>query len=333
MKVIHAVASNAFAGVERYIATVAPRLATRGLDVTVLGGEPTAMRGALGDAVTFVPAATTVALTRALRGMSADVVHVHMTDAEWAAVVARPRARALVSTRHFVGRRGKSLGGRAVAGLIRRRLDHQISISEIVASSIGEPSTHIPNGVANRPVGAHRGTNVVVLQRLEPEKETALALQAWALSGARGAGWSLDIAGAGSQEAALRALAAELGVADTVRFMGHLSDPEALLADAGVVLATAPCEPFGLSVVEAMAVAAPVVAAAGGGHLETVSGVADARVFPPGDAPACALRLDELIGDAPARAAYGRALQQRQRDLFDIDDHVSRVIELYERVV
>jgi glycosyltransferase involved in cell wall biosynthesis len=291
------------------------------------------MRATLGNAVPFTPAARTATLTRELRGLSADVVHVHMTAAEWAAVLARPRARALISTRHFGGRRGKSLGGRAGGGLIRRRLDHQISISEIVASSIGEPSTHIANGVANRPVGAHGVTNVVVLQRLEPEKDTALALQAWALSEARRAGWTLDIAGGGSQDAALVALAAELGVSDSVRFMGHVVEPDALLADAGIVLATAPCEPFGLSVVEAMATAAPVVACAGGGHLETVCSVADARTFPPGDARACAAQLDELVADAPARAAYGRELQRRQRELFDIDDHVSRVIELYERVV
>jgi glycosyltransferase involved in cell wall biosynthesis len=329
MRIVHAVQSDAFAGVERYIATVAPRLRERGVDVAVVGGAPVSMRDALGDATPFTPAATTAALARALRGITADVVHVHMTAAELAAAVASPRAQAIVSTRHFIGRRGRSLGGRLVAPLIRRRVRGQISISDAVAESIGEPSTRIYNGVATRPEGAHEGRNVVVLQRLEAEKDTALALHAWARTAAREQGWTLDIAGDGAQRSRLEALRARLGLTDTVRFLGHVTDTESLLAAAGVMLAPAPREPFGLSVVEAMAAATAVVAAAGGAHLETVGGVTDPYLFPPSDATSCAERLDALITAQHTRAAYGRALQQRQRQLFDIEDHVTHLVEFY----
>ena len=61
-------------------------------------------------------------------------------------------------------------------------------------------------------------------------------------------------------------LADALGVADSVDFVGQVADTDRLLGESSVVLAPAPEEPFGLSVVEAMAHGVPVVAADGGAH-------------------------------------------------------------------
>jgi glycosyltransferase involved in cell wall biosynthesis len=329
MKVVHAVRSDAFAGVERYIAAVAPRLAARGVDVRVIGSD--ALGRVLPPDLPFRPAATTWDVAAGLRSARADIVHVHMTAAEFAAALVTRRS-AIVCTRHFTGRRGKSAGGHVAAELVRRRLAAQISISDAVATSIGEPSTRIYHGVDRRDAGTHDEQSVLVLQRLEAEKDTHVALRAWAATRVRGIGWSLGIAGAGSQRAELEQLAAALGVHESVRFLGHVSDVETRLARAGMLLATAPCEPFGLSVVEAMAAATPVIAAAGGGHLETVGAVEEARLFPAGDAEACAALIDELAADVDARHRYGQALQRSQRARFDLDHHVDSLIELYARV-
>ncbi len=68
LHVVHAVRSDAFAGVERYVATVAAELASRGHRVTVIGGDPPSMQTAIGAGhdVTVVAAATTGAVARAL---------------------------------------------------------------------------------------------------------------------------------------------------------------------------------------------------------------------------------------------------------------------------
>jgi glycosyltransferase involved in cell wall biosynthesis len=327
--VVHAVRSDGFAGVERYVATIAPRLVARGIDVRVIGGD--GLRKAIGGVVPFQFAPTRWRVAAALRATPADVVHAHMTDAEFAAAVATRRCP-IVATRHFTGRRGKSRPGRVVSGFIRRRLAAQISISDVVANSIGEPSTRVYSGVEDRDAGGHEQQTVLMLQRLESEKDTDVALHAWARTRARTDGWSLEIAGEGKERPALEALMTALRINDSVRFLGYVTDAEERLARAGLLLATTPMEAFGFSVVEAMAAATPVVAAAGGGHLETVGSLPEARLFPIGDAEACAALIDQLVGDADGRRSYGRALQQVQRTKFAIDHHVESLIDLYARL-
>ena len=77
----------------------------------------------------------------------------------------------------------------------------------------------------------------------------------------------------------LRRLAAELGVADQVVFVGRIAREElpALISTAALVVATPWYEPFGIVPLEAMACAVPVVASAVGGMLDTVSDGVDRR--------------------------------------------------------
>ncbi|MEA2686411.1 MAG: hypothetical protein QOE93_1606 [Actinomycetota bacterium] len=338
MKVLHLVSSPRFAGVERYIALVAPVLAARGWDVTVAGGDPAGMQPLLdGSGVRFVPSRNVAeAAWRAARTRGVDVVHLHMTAAEWAAVpVRRFTCAAYVSTRHFAARRGRSGVVRRLSRLVPRVLDQQVAISSFVAAALGEPAVVVLNGVPVRDSTAagERERVVLVLQRLAPEKDTRLALDAWARSRAPADGWRLLIAGKGPLTADLRAHSTSLGIDASVDFLGLRRDADVLLDRAGILLATAPAEPFGLSVVEAMAAGVPVVAAAGGAHLETVGSCTADYLFPPGDAGACAARLDALVADAGSRAAYGIALQRHQREHFDLEDHVDRLVEVYQAAI
>jgi len=126
LSVVHAVRSDAFAGVERYVASVADALAVRGHRVTVVGGDVGVMRAAIGNqSVELLPGSKTrgVALALGRHGRHSDVVHVHMTAAEVAALAAWPVVRApTIATRHFAQRRGSSLAGRAISPLIARML-------------------------------------------------------------------------------------------------------------------------------------------------------------------------------------------------------------------
>jgi glycosyltransferase involved in cell wall biosynthesis len=338
VRVLHVVSSDRFAGVERYIAYVAPALAARGCEVVVVGGDPAAMRAHLdGRAVDFLAARNVVEAAWHVAGhRHVDVLHAHMTSAEWALMPVRPFTRAaFVATRHFAAPRGRPGIVRRASRLVPRVLDRQLAISRFVAATIGEPAVVLTNGVpeAHPAVPGARERVVVVLQRLETEKDTALALDAWVRSRAPASGWRLLVAGQGSQAAGLRAQVAALALDASVEFLGQVADVPALLGRAGVLLATAPSEPFGLSVVEAMAAGVPVVAAAGGAHLETVGTCTTDYLFLPGDVAACADRLDALVGDPGARVAYGRALQEHQRAHFDLEDHVDRLLEIYRQVV
>lgn len=104
-------------------------------------------------------------------------------------------------------------------------------------------------------------------------------------------------------------LARRGGVADRVRFAGHCTDmPAALaLADLVVVPSLKP-EPFGRVVVEAQAMARPVIVARHGAAMETVSDGQTGWTVPPGDAAAWAATLDAVLGfPTDAVAGVGEA--------------------------
>jgi glycosyltransferase involved in cell wall biosynthesis len=336
MRVAHVVCSDAFAGVERYVASLGRLMAERGADVTVIGGAQPEMLASLGPDVRFRPAATVRSAMQELRGIgSQDIVNTHMSDADLAGLLTASRTRPsrLVSTRHFSAPRGSSAPVRAAFRAMDGRIATQISISEFVAREIGGESVVIHTGVADRPARGDRGETVLVAQRLEAEKHTDLALDAWRRSTARESGWRMQIAGRGSQEPMLRGRVIELGIADSVDFLGYRDDVDDLMASAGMLFAPTPREALGLSVVEAMAHGLPVVASGAGGHLETVGHASGAALFEPGDAADAAARIDRLVADPAERSAYGERLQKVQRRDFGLDRWVDQTLDAYRAAV
>jgi hypothetical protein len=279
--------------VERYIADIAREFATRGHNVTVIGGEQRTMLNAIGDsAVTLERGETMGRVGRALmrHGRRADVLHLHMTAAEAAAVMMWPVLHTpSIATRHFAAPRGSSLAGRLAAPLIRRRITREISITE---------------------------------------KRTIDGLAAWSNSGLADEGWELWIAGEGSQRGTLEREVGSMKLRG-VHFFGQRHDVDDLRRRAGLYLATAPTEPFGLAVAEAMAAGLPVVGAAGGGHLETIGAAAPELLFPPGDVYACGRLLRDLAHDLARRRHLGAELRAFQQAALSLDAHVDQLVEIY----
>lgn len=337
LRIVHVVCTDEFAGVERYVTTLARGLADRGCAVTVVGGDPVRVAAELaGTQVVSRPAATPLAAVRELlRHRRADVVHAHMTSAEFAAAVSGVvTGLPIVSTRHFAQHRGSSGAARAVGRVLTRTVAVQLAVSEFVARTTEGHSTVVLPGVPSGPIGggADREPFVLVAQRLEREKRTDLALEVWARSGLSDRGWRLVLAGDGAQRGALEVLAARLGVAATCEFLGSRSDVSGLLSRASLFLAPRPDEPFGLAVAEAMAAGVPVVAAAGGGHEETVGLAAAAALFPADQPDAGGALLRELAADPGRRATYGAELQQIQRREFTVDRQLDQTLAVYQAV-
>ncbi|WP_036921259.1 glycosyltransferase family 4 protein [Propionicicella superfundia] len=340
MRILHVVRSDAFYGVERYMATLATAQARMGDEVVVVGGQGDRMRAALaGSGVAFAPGDSQADVLRALwAGLRpADIVHAHMTEAEFAVAAAqrvRLQPTPVVATRHFARHRGASRFGALVSPFIARRLDGQIAISRFVADRIEGDSRIIHPGVpaATQP-SADRRPIVLVAQRLEAEKETGLALDAFVASGLAAAGWRLELAGSGAQEAELRARAQERGLADAVAFLGRRDDVPALMARSSLLLATAPAEPFGLTVVEAMAAGLPVVAAAAGGHVESLPAATLRYGFDPGDAAAAGTSLRTLAENPDLRAHLAAVGRDRHATSFTPEAQAAATRTFYEDVL
>lgn len=340
LSVVHVICSDAFAGVERHVAQLAAAQAVAGHTVHVLGGDPVRMREVLEPAgAGHRPAASVVraawATARLLRTHPVSVLHAHMTDAETAAVMARTVTHSrvpVVATRHFAAPRGSTLLRRRLTGRLARAIDAQIAVSHAVAAQVEGPCTVVHPGVPPAPDATpaeSRDRVVLVAQRLEREKRTDLALDAFAQSGLAVQGWRLQVAGGGSRRAALEQQAHDLGIDRAVDLLGHRPDVEALMAKAGLLIAPCPVEGLGLAVLEAMATGLPAVAAAAAGHLETLGPTAPELMYPPTDTAAAARILEALAGDPAARHAYGKALQEAQRHDFTLTAQVAATDRVY----
>lgn len=112
---------------------------------------------------------------------------------------------------------------------------------------------------ADGPRTPHPVPHVVGLGRLTAHKGFDLLLRASAQVRARGLPHRLTIAGEGTDRAALEALAGDLG-ADHVSLPGFRADPAPLLADADLFVSSSRTEAMPLTLLEALAVAVPVVA-------------------------------------------------------------------------
>lgn len=148
----------------------------------------------------------------------------------------------------------------------------------------------------------------------------------------------LAVGGIGPMAAEWQALAAEVGVADRVAWLGDVPDADlpALyhLADLFVLPASHPSEAFGLVQVEAMAAGLAVVCTELGTGTSYVNrdGVTG-RVVPPRDPVALAAAINGLLADADRRAVLGTAARARVAAEFDLGVMVERVLGLYDTIL
>jgi len=334
LRVLHIVVTDAFAGVERYVCDVAAATAPRGCEVAVVGGDPTRMRALLHRRVRWEPGANLRECVRSLLRLGHwDVCHAHMTSAEAVALATRRVHHAQVmSTRHFALRRGRSPLGRACAPWIASRLRREVAISEFVAASVERPpSTVIVSGVPSSPLLWRReNRTVLILQRLESEKDTITALRAWKDSRLASEGWALRVVGDGSERRMLERYV-ECEEVTGVTFAGRTANVSDEFSRAGILFASAPAEPLGLAVLEAMAAGVPVVACGAGGHLETVGRLADAPLFPPGDPLATAQALRSVLS-ASKRARLSAEGRRLVGERFTMERHIDQLLREYELI-
>ncbi len=140
-----------------------------------------------------------------------------------------------------------------------------------------------------RELGWENTRIVGIVGRLQPWKGQDVFLRAaaaiavaepdvrFAVVGGAVLGWE------GSYPDDLQRLATELGIADKVLFAGHQADPFPWFDALDVVVHASVGEPFGLVLLEALALGKPLVASADGGPLEIVEHERSGLLVPPGE--------------------------------------------------
>jgi glycosyltransferase involved in cell wall biosynthesis len=187
-------------------------------------------------------------------------------------------------------------------------------------------------------IGPDERRRIILLPaRLTGWKGHRIFIEALARSPARGQVLAV-LAGSGEATALAGEIRAAIGSAnleESVRMVGPCADMPAAytLADLVVAPSTLP-ESFGRSVVEAAAMATPVIASRLGAHAETVVDGLTGWLVAPGDAGALAEAIDAaLAADPAALAAMGAAARERARRLYSLPAMCEATFDLYRRVL
>lgn len=144
------------------------------------------------------------------------------------------------------------------------------------------------------------------------------------------------VGGAGAEEdrgfaAELEAEVGRLGLGGAVELAGHTPDAKEAIRGLDVLAHPAEREPWGLAVLEAMAMGVPVVAADEGGPKEIVRGGQDGLLVDVADTPAFAAALVRLGADPALRARMGATGRERATGDFTAQGAAQRLWELVGR--
>ncbi len=206
----------------------------------------------------------------------------------------------------------------------------------------GRPIVNVfHTNVTARPPGVRAPATrpfVLYVGRLDERKGVEYLIRAFAAvrrsaRDARTRDLRLTIVGRGARLDALRALARETGVADSVEFAGWV-EHEALDAYYGacavfvlpsIFTADGGYEPFSNVLLEAMACGAPVVGTtANGASFDVLEDGVNGLVVPDRDAAALAAALGRLLADPAAAEAMGRRGRETIATRFNVDRMAER---------
>lgn len=142
-------------------------------------------------------------------------------------------------------------------------------------------------------------------------------------------GLSVLLAGDGPEQPRARLMAADLGVADRVCFLGFVADPAEAFAAADLFVLPSAAEACPLSLLQAMAAGLPVVATRVGGVPELVRQGVDGLLTPSDDPAALYAATASLAADGALRAAMGRSARARAVETFSLSSCVDRLLDVY----
>ena len=172
------------------------------------------------------------------------------------------------------------------------------------------------------PVPARIPHGILGIGSLVPVKRWDRALRLGQELQRRGIACRLEIAGEGPQRAELMSLAADLGIAETTRLLGHREDVPDLIARSRLLVHTSDSEGSPNAVMEAMASGRPVVATDAGDVKRLVENGRTGFVVERDDHEALVSRVCALLSDDRLARQFGEAAARRAREF-----SVGRLVE------
>lgn len=291
-------------------------------------------------------------LYRLLRRERVDVLHAHKFGSNlWGTIVGRlARVPVIVAHEHTWSYEGQPLRRLADRAVIARGSSAFVAVSRedqrrmIEVEGIRPQDTlFIPNGIPAPPAASGSDVRaelgiapdapvIGTVSVLRPQKALDVLLRASRILVQEFPGLRVLIAGEGDRRFALEDLTAELGLQDTVMFLGVRTDVPDVLAALDVAVSSSDFEGSPLSVMEYMEAARPVVATRVGGIPDLIDDGEQGLLVEPQDPAAFANAVAQVLRDPERGRQMGERGRERRRTEFDIDVMVRRLEALYEEL-
>jgi L-malate glycosyltransferase len=184
------------------------------------------------------------------------------------------------------------------------------------------------------PAAASSGQEILFLANLETRKGIHVLLDAFGEVSSELPGARLRVAGVGRESDEVGRRVNESPALGRVELLGPLARDRVMATMQACDIYCLPSygEPFGMTALEAMACARPVVATEAGGLAHLVPDEGGRRV-PPGDAGALAAALRELLVDGGLRRAMGEHNRAVVEQRYAWSKVVDRLESVYEEAV
>lgn len=267
-----------------------------------------------------------------LRATPGAVVHTHNANAHYhtvAAAIGLPIAR-LINTRHGMGVAQPRSRGEWLYRRTMRRTDTVAAVCEAARARFAQQGVSprgrllsVPNGIRidrfppasderraalRRDLGLAAHARIIgSVGRLNPVKDQATLLRAFARLRVEFVDTALVLVGDGALRGSLESQAAALGIADAVRFLGDRGDVRELLQGFDIFALSSLSEGYSMALLEACASGLPIVATDVGGNREIVVDGRNGRLVPPARDDALADGFAMLLRDPAGAAAMGSA--------------------------
>lgn len=143
----------------------------------------------------------------------------------------------------------------------------------------------------------------------------------------------LLMVGDGPDRAKAEAMSHDLGIIDSVRFLGSRTPVERLLSLSDLMIFPSEQESFGLAALEAMACEVPVIGTNSGGLPEVVVNGTTGLLFDVGDVDAMAEGAIDILSDEEKSIYMGTKGRERAVEVFDSRLIVPQYEALYEKAL
>lgn len=189
-------------------------------------------------------------------------------------------------------------------------------------------------GQLRRALGVAKGTPLVgFVGRLNREKGPDVFVEMFARVAERNPDAMGVVVGDGRERETLVQQARQLGLGDRLRFHPFTEPVAPILVDLDAVVMTSRTEGFPMLLLEAMALARPVVVSSVGGMPEVVKDGENGWLCPSEDASAFADRVIGVLSDRPRANRIGEAARSLVLKEFTADHMAERMMSLYDDVL